>query len=116
MKIKVLKSKIHNAKVTHHNVNYDGSIGIDASLIEAASFVKYEKVHVLNINNGERLETYVIEEARGSGNICIYGAAAHLIQAGQQIIILSYASIDADLASSHTPFVVHLDNNNHIKN
>ena len=116
MIIKVLKSKIHNATVTNHNVNYDGSIGIDSNLIDAANFKKYEKVHVLNIDNGERLETYVIEENRGSGKICIYGAAAHLIQKGQKIIILAYASIDADNSSAHIPSVVYLDHNNKIEN
>tara|TARA_Y100000588_G_C13376145_1_gene552842 strand:+ start:112 stop:462 length:351 start_codon:yes stop_codon:yes gene_type:complete len=116
MKIKVLKSKIHNATVTCHNINYDGSIGIDAELIEAGNFKKFEKVHVLNIDNGQRLETYIIEEARGSGKICIYGAAAHLIQKGQKIIILSYASINIEQSSSHTPTVVHLNQSNQVKN
>ena len=115
MTIKVLKSKIHNAIVTGHNVDYDGSIGLDASLIKAANFSVYEKVHVLNIDNGQRLETYVIEEGSGSGNICVYGAAAHLIKTGHRIIILSYASISISEAKKHRPTTIRLDTNNHIK-
>ena len=115
MIIKVLKSKIHNEIVTNHNVDYDGSIGLDANLMEAANLSVYEKVHVLNVDNGERIETYVIQGDRGSGNVCIYGAAAHLIQTGQRIIVLSYASLSVDKASSYIPTVVHLDQNNKIK-
>ena len=116
MKIKVLKSKIHNATVTYHDINYDGSIGIDAELIEVGNFRKFEKVHVLNTDNGQRLETYIIEETRGSGKICIYGAAAHRIQKGQKIIILSYASINIEQSSVHTPTVVHVNQSNQVKN
>jgi aspartate 1-decarboxylase len=114
MNIKVLKSKIHNAVVTDHNLDYDGSIGIDADLIKAAHLSVYEKVHLLNIDNGQRLETYVIEAESGSKKICIYGAAAHLIQTGQRIIILSYASIDENETNNYKPKVVHLDKNNTI--
>ena len=115
MEIKVLKSKIHNAIVTDHNVDYHGSIGIDINLIELGGFSVYEKVHVLNLDNGQRLETYIIEENRGSKNICIYGAAAHLIQSGQRIIILSYASLSNSLAKKHKPTVLHLDETNSVK-
>ena len=115
MEIKVLKSKIHNAIVTDHNVDYDGSIGLDANLIKAANFSVYEKVHVLNIDNGQRLETYVIEEDSGSGNICVYGAAAHLIKTGQRVIILSYASISTNVVASHKPTVIRLDQHNNIQ-
>ena len=114
MNIKVLKSKIHNAVVTDHNLNYDGSIGIDADLIKAAHLSVYEKVHLLNIDNGQRLETYVIESKAGSKDICIYGAAAHLIQTGQRIIILSYAAIDENETNNYKPKVVRLDKNNTI--
>ena len=114
MKIKVLKSKIHNALVTNHNLDYDGSIGIDSELIRAAHLSLYEKVHLLNIDNGERLETYVIEGEPGSKEICIYGAAAHRIQTGQRIIILSYATIFKNEAENYTPKVVCLDKNNTI--
>mgnify|MGYP001266526796 CR=1 FL=1 len=115
MKIKVLKSKIHNATVTCHDINYDGSIGIDAELIDAANFRKFEKVHVLNIDNGQRLETYIIEEDRGSGKVCVYGAAAHRVQKGQKIIILSYASIDVEQSSLHVPAIIHVNQNNQVK-
>ena len=114
MNIKILKSKIHNAVVTAHNIDYDGSIGIDANLIKAASLSVYEKVHLLNIDNGRRLETYVIEAKAGSKEICIYGAAAHLIQTGQRIIILSYATIDGNETNNYKPKVVYLDKNNTI--
>ena len=114
MNIKVLKSKIHNAVVTAHNIDYDGSIGIDANLIKAARLSVYEKVHLLNIDNGERLETYVIEAKPESKEICVYGAAAHLIQTGQRIIILSYATINKNEANNYKPKVVHLDKNNTI--
>ena len=114
MNIKVLKSKIHNAVVTEHNLSYDGSIGIDSDLIKAARLSVYEKVHLLNIDNGERLETYVIEAKSGSKEICIYGAAAHLIQTGQRIIILSYAAIDENEINNYKPKVVRLDKNNTI--
>ena len=112
MKIKVLKSKIHNAVVTDHNIHYDGSIGIDASLIKAAGLSVFEKVHLLNIDNGERLETYVIEAEPGSKEICIYGAAAHLMKTGQRIIILSYASMSKNDMRNFKPNIIHLDENN----
>ena len=114
MNIKVLKSKIHNAIVTAHNINYDGSIGIDSELIKAAGLSVFEKVHLLNIDNGQRLETYVIESKAGSKDICIYGAAAHLIQTGQRIIILSYASINKKDVEKFQPKVLYLDKNNTI--
>ena len=115
MIIKVLKSKIHNANVTNHNVDYDGSIGIDQELIESANLSEFEKVHVLNIDNGERLETYVIKEKRGSGNVCIYGAAAHLIKTGHRVIILAYGSLPSNDLASHKPSILYLNSNNSIK-
>jgi len=115
MIIKVLKSKIHNAIVTNHNVDYDGSIGIDAALIDVAGFSIYEKVHVLNIDNGKRLETYIIKEKHGSNRVCVYGAAAHLIKTGERIIVLSYARLSVGDALSHSPTIVRLDQNNKIK-
>ena len=114
MNIKVLKSKIHNAVVTGHNIDYDGSIVIDADFIKAAGLSVYEKVHLLNIDNGQRLETYVIEAKSGSKEICIYGAAAHLIQTGQRIIILSYATVSENEIDNYKPQIVHLDKNNTI--
>ena len=114
MQIKVLKSKIHNATVTNHNVEYDGSVGIDPDLLEAVNLVPFEKVHLLNIDNGERLETYAIEGRRGSAEVSIYGAAAHKIKTGHRIIILSYALIDLNESSSFKPTVVHLNTTNQI--
>tara|TARA_Y100000588_G_C13761232_1_gene714102 strand:+ start:68 stop:415 length:348 start_codon:yes stop_codon:yes gene_type:complete len=114
MQIKVLKSKIHNATVTNHNVEYDGSIGIDPCLLEAVNLHPYEKVHLLNIDNGERLETYVIKGTRGSSEISIYGAAAHKIQTGHRIIILSYALIASHEVNDYSPKVVHLNTENQI--
>ena len=114
MQIKVLKSKIHNAMVTNHNVKYDGSVGIDPNLLEKVHLIPYEKVHLLNINNGERLETYVIEGKRGSGEISVYGAAAHRIKTGHQIIILAYCMINKDSINQHIPKVICLNNKNQI--
>ena len=114
MQIKVLKSKIHNARVTNHNVGYDGSIGIDPLFLEAVNLSPFEKVHLLNIDNGERLETYAIKGKRGSSEISVYGAAAHKIQTGHRIIILAYALIDFNKINSYTPQVIRLNNNNQI--
>jgi aspartate 1-decarboxylase len=114
MQIKVLKSKIHNATVTNHNVDYDGSIGVDPGLLDAVNLVPFEKVHLLNIDNGERLETYVIKGRRGSSEVSIYGAAAHKIKTGHRIIILSYALINLNESNSFNPKVVHLNTNNQI--
>ena len=114
MQIKVLKSKIHNATVTDHNLEYDGSVGIDPDLLDASGLSPYEKVHLLNISNGERLETYAIKGKKGSGEISIYGAAAHKIQTGHKIIILAYGLIDSKDIESHLPKVIHLNSSNKI--
>ena len=89
MQIKLLKSKIHRAKVTDANLEYEGSITVDLALMEKAGLQNYEKVHVLDLTNGARIETYVIPDVAGSGSICINGAAAHLISPGDRVIILS---------------------------
>ncbi len=94
MLIEVLKSKIHMVSVTGANLNYIGSITIDEELMDAANMIENEKVHVLNLNNGERLETYIIKGKRGSGEICLNGAAARKVVAGDVVIIMSYALID----------------------
>jgi aspartate 1-decarboxylase len=112
MHIEILKSKIHRATITQADVHYIGSIGIDEDLMDAANLIEYEKVHVLNINNGERLETYVIKAERGSGFISLNGAAARKAVPGDLIIIVSYASMDFDLARSFQPAVIFPDNNN----
>lgn len=109
MLIEVVKSKIHNVTVTEANLNYIGSISIDEDLMEAANIIENEKVQVVNINNGERLETYVIKGARGSGSICLNGAAARKVVVGDVVIIISYASMDADEARSFRPSIVFPD-------
>jgi aspartate 1-decarboxylase len=106
MMIEVLKSKIHRVSVTEANLNYIGSITIDEDLMDAASLIENEKVHVLNNNNGERFETYVIKGQRGSGVICLNGAAARKVQIGDVILILSYAWMELDKAKQHVPAVV----------
>lgn len=102
----VLKSKIHRAMITHVDLNYEGSIGIDAGLLREADIVPYEQAHVLDIANGARFETYVIEEPDGSGAIAIYGAAARLVALGDLLIIMSYQICTDDEARSHEPRVV----------
>ena len=106
MTIEVLKSKIHRVTVTEANLNYIGSITIDEDLMDAANLIEYEKVHVLNNNNGERFETYVIKGKRGSGVICLNGAAARRVQPGDIIIIVSYAQMDFEKAKSFKPAII----------
>jgi len=115
MLIEVLKSKIHRATITQADIHYIGSIAIDEELMEAANLIEYEKVHVLNINNGERLETYVIKGKRGSGIISLNGAAARKAVAGDLIIIVSYASMDFKEAQTFKPSVIFPDSNNHLR-
>ena len=110
----MLTSKIHRATVTAANLEYVGSITIDGDLMEAAGLVEWEGVHVLDITNGNRLETYVIEGKRGSGEICINGAAAHLISPGDLVIILAYSGIAGRQIDGHSPRVVHVDEGNRI--
>ncbi|MEM9339729.1 MAG: aspartate 1-decarboxylase [Bacteroidota bacterium] len=106
MLIEVLKSKIHRVKITQAELHYVGSITIDEDLMDAAKLVANEKVQIVNINNGERLETYVIKGKRGTGEICMNGPAARRVQVGDIIIIISYCSIDAEEAQSHEPVVI----------
>jgi len=114
MKINLLKSKIHRATVTEANLDYVGSISIDQELLSAAGLYEYEKVHVLNITNGARLETYAISALKGSGEICINGAAAHLVSPKDKIIIVSYCSLDQQNALAHNPIIVHVNDHNKI--
>jgi aspartate 1-decarboxylase len=109
MKIEVLKSKIHRVRVTQADLNYIGSITIDENLMEAANLIENEKVDVFSYNNGERLTTYVIKGQRGSGVICLNGPASLKIQVGHEIIIVSYASMDFELAKKHQPSVIFPD-------
>lgn len=106
MHIEVLKSKIHRAVITEANLNYVGSITIDEDLIEAANLIENEKVQVVNVNNGERLETYVIKGKRGSGICCLNGPAARRGMAGDIVVIISYASMDFEEAKTFKPRLV----------
>lgn len=112
MLLNLLKSKIHRATVTEANLSYMGSITIDAALMEAANILPNERVQVVNNNNGARLETYVIEGARGSGVVCLNGAAARLAQPGDIVIIMAYAWMDESEARGYEPVVVLADEKN----
>ncbi len=109
MQIEVVKSKIHRASVTEANLNYVGSITIDPILLEAANIIPNERVYIVNNNNGERFDTYVIKGERGSGQICINGAAARKVQVGDVVIIMAYALMDFEQAKDFTPSVVFPD-------
>ena len=111
MFIEVVKSKIHKVKVTQANLNYVGSITIDAALMEASNIIENEKVQIVNINNGERLDTYVIKGERNSGVICLNGAAARKCQVGDIVIIMSYATMDFEEAKTFKPTIVFPDTN-----
>lgn len=110
----LLKSKIHRATVTDANVDYEGSITIDADLLEAASILPFEQVHVLNVSSGARLQTYAIEGERGSGVVCVNGAAAHLVGRGDVVIILSYDQVAEPDARGWQPTLVYVDEKNEI--
>jgi aspartate 1-decarboxylase len=114
MYIEVLKSKIHRVRVTQAELHYVGSITIDEDLMDAANMIENEKVQIVNINNGERLETYVIKGERGSGTICLNGPAARKVQLGDIIIVISYCSMEFEAAKKHKPIVVFPDENNHL--
>lgn len=112
----MLKSKIHRARVTQCNIDYEGSITIDKDLMEAADLLQFEKVEVLNINNSARFHTYAIDGERGSGEICLNGAAARLVAKGDVVIILSYHSLTEDEAATYSPRLVYVDSQNRIVN
>uniref|UniRef100_A0A7C5V5Q2 Aspartate 1-decarboxylase n=1 Tax=Caldicellulosiruptor owensensis TaxID=55205 RepID=A0A7C5V5Q2_9FIRM len=114
MFIEVLKSKIHRATVTEANLNYVGSITIDEDLMKAAGIFENEKVQVVNINNGERFETYVIKGEKGSGVICLNGAAARLVQVGDKVIIMAYCLLTMEEYYNHKPKIVFVDDENKI--
>ena len=111
----LLKSKIHRAKVTDANVDYEGSITIDRHLMDLADLKEYEQVDIYNITNGNRFTTYVIEGERNSGDICINGAAAHLASAGDLVIIANYAVYDQIDVKSHKPKLIYVDDRNSVK-
>ena len=115
MYITMLKSKIHRVTVTQSELDYVGSITIDKSLMNAAELIEYEKVQVVDIDNGARFETYVIAGEQNSGCICLNGAAARCVQIGDKIIIMSYAQLSSDEVESHLPKVVFVNNKNEIE-
>ncbi len=114
MLIHLLKSKIHRAVVTEADLNYEGSITIDEDLIEAANMVVGERVQIVNVNNGERFETYIIRGERGSGVICLNGPAARKVQVGDIVIVISYTWMEESDARSYQPVLVFPDVNNKI--
>ncbi len=110
MRRTMLKSKVHRATVTGSDLNYVGSITMDAALLEAADIREHELVHVLDIDNGNRFETYTIAGLRGSGDVCVNGAAARLVHSGDKVIVVSYAEYEeVELEGGHEPRVVHVD-------
>ena len=119
MTVEMLKGKIHRATVVQAELDYVGSITVDEDLLEAAGIMEYEKVQIVDVNNGSRFETYTICGKRGSGMICLNGAAARCVSTGDKIIIMCYAQLNETEVESHKPLVVFVDTNNkisHIKN
>ncbi len=114
MQIEVFKSKIHRAKVTQAELHYVGSITLDESLMDAANIIENEKVQIVNVNNGERFETYVIKGEKNSGTVCLNGPAARKVQVGDIIIIVSYGIMDFEEAKSHKPTIIFPDKNNRL--
>jgi aspartate 1-decarboxylase len=112
MEISMLKSKIHRAIITQAELNYVGSVTIDEDLMDAAGLFEYEHVHIVNVNSGSRIETYVIAGERGSGVICLNGAAARAGQKGDPVIIMSYAAMTPEEIKTHRPKVVFVDDKN----
>jgi aspartate 1-decarboxylase len=112
MRRRMMKSKIHRATVTDANLHYVGSITVDRDLMDVADLLEYEQVAVVDIDNGARLETYVIAGERGSGDICLNGAAARLVSPGDRVIVISYAEYDREELESYAPTIVHVDRAN----
>ena len=112
MQVSMLKSKIHRAVITQAELNYVGSVTIDEELMDAAGLFEYEKVHIVNVNSGSRIETYVIAGERGSGVICLNGAAARSGQKGDRVIIMAYASMTPEEVKVHRPQVVFVSDEN----
>ena len=110
----VMRSKIHRATVTHADVDYIGSISIDENILQAAGIEEWEKIHVLDVTNGSRLETYVVKAPAGSGRICINEAAAHLVHPGDLVILITYEGIPSDSVSEHQPTIVHVNAKNEV--
>jgi aspartate 1-decarboxylase len=115
VRLTVFKSKLHRVRVTEADLNYEGSVTIDSDLMDAAQILPWEQVNVLNVNNGERFDTYAIRGPRGSGVVCLNGPAARLAHVGDLVIILTYAQMEREELLRHTPIVVHVDENNRIQ-
>ncbi|MDD6339131.1 MAG: aspartate 1-decarboxylase [Butyrivibrio sp.] len=115
MVVEMLKGKIHRATVVQAELDYVGSITIDTDLLEAAGIFEYEKVQIVDVNNGNRFETYTIAGEPGSGMICLNGAAARMVSVNDKIIIMAYAGLDEKEVQNHKPKVVFVDDNNHIE-
>ena len=114
MLVEVLKSKLHRARITGSHLEYEGSLGIDRDLMDAVGLLAWERILVVNKTNGERLVTYVITEPRGSGTICLNGAAARRGQVGDEVTIMSFANVPAENAAAHRPRIAVLDAQNRI--
>ena len=114
MKIALLKSKLHTARITHTEIDYEGSCGIDQALLDCAGINEYEKIDVYNLNNGERFTTYAVAVTKNSGIVSLLGAAAHKASVNDRVIICSYAHFEANEASLHKPTLVYLDENNRV--
>ncbi|MEE9493153.1 MAG: aspartate 1-decarboxylase [Gammaproteobacteria bacterium] len=114
MQIEMLKSKLHQARVTRVELEYEGSCAIDSALLDAAGIHEYEQIHIYNMNNGERFITYAIRAEAGSGVISVNGAAAHKANPGDRVIICTYASLDAKQVKQHKPTLVYMDEINQI--
>ena len=115
MKLNMLKGKIHRATVVQAELNYVGSITVDEDLLDAAGILEYEKVNIVDIDNGARFETYTIAGERGSGMICLNGAAARCVQVGDKIILMAYCEMEREEAIDHKPTVVFVDEENRVK-
>jgi aspartate 1-decarboxylase len=114
MNLTFLKSKLHGARVTHSELNYDGSCAIDSNILAQASIYEYERIEIYNVTNGERLSTYTILAEPGSGIISVNGAAAHKANPGDKLVIASYIDVPKDQIKKHSPTLVYLDENNKI--
>ena len=110
----MLKGKIHRARVTEADLDYMGSLTLDEDLMDAAGLKEYEKIQVLDITNGSRIETYIIRGTKGSGQVCINGAAAHLIHKGDLVIIVSYCQLSDEESLLHKPKIIHVDADNQV--
>lgn len=114
MKLNIFKSKLHRVTVTHADLEYEGSVTIDADLMQAANILQYEAIHIWNITRGTRLVTYALEGPRGSGAVCVNGAAAHLNKPGDLAILATFAEMSPEEAAVHQPIVVRVDEHNHL--